>query len=149
MGSKERLRRSRGSRTFATIRMGMYNSIQKWDQRSFNVNFAIIMGHHVSSLVIPLAYYPSIATCIGAYVHFGGLCGLLINTICVDEKEPGKGGRTLGNRILWISICNLTQLCAFAISFSSQPVHMESLRFYLDRCLTHLLFHFFWKLTIK
>ena len=93
----------------------MYLFIQKWDQKSFNMYFAIIFGNHISAFILPFAYYPSIITCSLAWVHCGLFMGILVNTICVDEKDAGKGGRTITNRILWISKNWSIQLCVLTI----------------------------------
>ena len=65
--------------------------------------FALILGNHVSAFLVAFAYYPSIVSCILSWTHLGGFMGLLINTVCVEEKEVGKGGRTITNRVLWVS----------------------------------------------
>ena len=76
---------------------------QKWDQKSMNMYFSIILGNHICSIFMPMAYYPSIFSSIIAYIHLFCFCGMLINTICIKQKEIGKGGRTKTNRVFWIS----------------------------------------------
>lgn len=66
--------------------------------------FAIIFGNHVVSVALPLAYYPSILTSVASFAHLGALLGMVINTVCVDEEEAGRGGRSVTNRIFWICI---------------------------------------------
>lgn len=82
--------------------MGINEIMQKWDQKHLNMYFSIIFGGHASASIFALAYYPSVFTCVIGYLHLGCFCGMLINTICVKEKEAGKGGKTTTNRIFWI-----------------------------------------------
>ena len=74
--------------------------------------FAIIFANHVAALVLPLAYYPSVFTCCLAYGHLGMFISVVVNSICMDEKEAGKGGKTLLNRIFWVGNFEITKLCA-------------------------------------
>jgi hypothetical protein len=83
--------------------------------------FGILLGNHVAAMVLPLAYYPGIFTAVAAYGHLGCFCGLLINSICIEEKHPGKGGRTVTNRIFWTRTLPPTQSSASSTSSSSQP----------------------------
>ena len=91
--------------------MGSSDLTKKWQQRTFNMYFGVIFGSHCSALFLPLMYYPSIFTCVVSYLHLACFIGMLINSICMGEEQPGQGGRTITNRVLWISNTLLIQSC--------------------------------------
>ena len=65
--------------------------------------FAIIFGNHICAIFLPMTFIPNILACVLAYVHFAGFLGILVNTIFINEKKKGRGGKTTANRIFWFS----------------------------------------------
>jgi hypothetical protein len=96
--------------------MGTAVRNQKWEQKSWNMYFAIIFANHLCAIFLPMAYLPNILTCVISYFHFTCFCGMLINSICISEKIPGKGGKTTTNRVFWVRKQLSIQLCAYRIS---------------------------------
>lgn len=74
--------------------------------------FAVIFGSHISCVFLPMAYLPNIYSCVVAYAHFTCFCGMLINSIFVTEKHPGRGGKTKANRVFWFRNSSPMQSCA-------------------------------------
>jgi len=95
----------------ALIKLGILFSIQKWDQKGWNMYFAIIFGNHVSSVFIPMVYCPDILVCVLSHSHLAAFIGMMINNVFVSEKKIGRGGKSKVNRIFWGSNYIIIELC--------------------------------------
>lgn len=58
----------------------------KWDQKGWNMYFAIIFGNHICAIFLPMAYRPDMFASVVSFVHLAFFLTMLINTACVNEK---------------------------------------------------------------
>lgn len=89
---------------------------QKWDQKSWNMYFAVIFGNHISAVFLPLTFIPNITACVLAYSHFAKFIGIVVNSVFINEKKKGRGGKTTANRVFWFRKSSPTQSCASSTS---------------------------------